>query len=200
MESHGKHTRENTALASYSIGLKLRTLRSQKGLTLSRLAAETELSTALLSKLETDRMIPTLQTLVRLCRVYGVGLDYFFSTVERQHLFAITRQAHIQDQTRGQQTIRSIPLHVPSADGALIAEIIDFPPNSPVNMQKHGSLAKIVAYVIAGTVEIDVAGAKETLAAGDCAVLNTEASVIWSASGGHQCRALIVTARAKNVV
>ena len=42
----------------YSIGPKLRALRMQKGLTLSRLAAETGLSTALLSKLETDRMIP----------------------------------------------------------------------------------------------------------------------------------------------
>lgn len=51
------------SLEPYSIGMKLRTLRTQKHLTLSRLAAETSLSTALLSKLETDRMIPTLPTL-----------------------------------------------------------------------------------------------------------------------------------------
>jgi len=67
------------ALESYCIGLKLRTLRTQKRLTLARLAAETGLSTALLSKLETDRMIPTLPTLATISRVYGVGMTHFFS-------------------------------------------------------------------------------------------------------------------------
>ena len=63
------------SLEPYCIGLKLRTLRTQKRMTLSRLAAETGLSTALLSKLETDRMIPTLPTLGTISRVYGVGLS-----------------------------------------------------------------------------------------------------------------------------
>jgi len=65
------------ALEPYCIGLKLRALRTQKRLTLSRLAAETGFSTALLSKLETDRMIPTLPTLATICRVYGVGMSHF---------------------------------------------------------------------------------------------------------------------------
>ncbi len=73
------------SLEPYSIGMKLRTLRTQKHLTLSRLAAETGLSTALLSKLETDRMIPTLPTLANICRVYGVGLSYFFQRCHKTH-------------------------------------------------------------------------------------------------------------------
>src|SRR6516164_8692988 len=52
-----------TYLQPYRIVMRLRALRTQKGLTLSRLAAETSLSTALLSKLETETMTPTLQTL-----------------------------------------------------------------------------------------------------------------------------------------
>ena len=39
------------SLEYYCIGMKLRSLRTQKRLTLARLAAETGLSTALLSKL-----------------------------------------------------------------------------------------------------------------------------------------------------
>ena len=65
------------SLEPYCIGMKLRALRSQKRLTLARLAAETGLSTALLSKLETDRMIPTLPTLATISRVYGVGMSHF---------------------------------------------------------------------------------------------------------------------------
>ena len=56
---------EPNPLNIYSIGLKLRTLRNEKRLTLTALARETGYSTALLSKLETGNMVPTLQTLER---------------------------------------------------------------------------------------------------------------------------------------
>src|SRR5689334_18346984 len=92
-----KPTAKAHGLSVYSIGLKLRTLRNAKGLTLSRLASETRLSTALLSKLETGQMVPTLQTLSSLCRVYGIGLSYFFSEPKQLSL-AITRKAHIAEQ------------------------------------------------------------------------------------------------------
>lgn len=84
-------TRGPDALAVYSIALKLRSLRSEKRLTLSRLATETRLSTALLSKLETGNMVPTLATLEKLCRVYGIGLGYFFCE-PKQHSLSITRK------------------------------------------------------------------------------------------------------------
>src|SRR5580698_3962744 len=98
------------SLVPYCIGLKLRSLRTRKRLTLSRLAAETGLSTALLSKLETDRMIPTLPTLSTICRVYGVGLSYFFGEPSR-HTLAITRKAHLQGTNRGPESVKVTPLN-----------------------------------------------------------------------------------------
>src|ERR1700742_2512627 len=98
------------SLESYSIGLKLRSLRTQKRLTLARLAAETGLSTALLSKLETDRMIPTLPTLATISRVYGVGMSYFFREPSR-HTLSITRKAHLQGHERGMDQLRVTPLN-----------------------------------------------------------------------------------------
>src|ERR1700691_2977161 len=94
-----------SSLEPYCIGMKLRTLRTRKRLTLSRLAAETGLSTALLSKLETDRMIPTLPTLATISRVYGVGMSYFFSEPSR-HSLSITRKAHLQGKGRGPESVK----------------------------------------------------------------------------------------------
>ena len=71
------------SLEPYCIGLKLRSLRTQKRLTLSRLAAETGLSTALLSKLETDRMIPTLPTLATIKNLNI--LQDLFTDIMAQH-------------------------------------------------------------------------------------------------------------------
>src|SRR5271156_3942016 len=106
------------SLEPYCIGLKLRSLRNSKRLTLSRLAAETGLSTALLSKLETDRMIPTLPTLATISRVYGVGLSYFFKEPSR-HTLSITRKSHFQGHTRGAEQVTITPLNA-TGGGALL--------------------------------------------------------------------------------
>jgi transcriptional regulator with XRE-family HTH domain len=98
------------SLKYYSIGLKLRSLRTQKGLTLARLAEETGLSTALHSKLETDRMVPTLATLATNSRVYGVGLSYFFHESAR-HTLSITRKAHLLGHERGMDHLKITPLN-----------------------------------------------------------------------------------------
>ncbi len=114
------------ALEPYSIGTKLRTLRMQKRLTLSRLAVETGLSTALLSKLETDRMVPTLPTLANICRVYGVGLGYFFAEPGR-HTLSITRKGHLSGDGRNHESVRHTPLHASIANSQLEAEVVEFP-------------------------------------------------------------------------
>lgn len=113
------------SLEPYSIGMKLRSLRTQKHLTLSRLVVETRLSTALLSKLETDRMIPTLPTLANICRIYGVGLSYFFSDAAR-HTLAITRKAHLLGNGRSQEGVKYIPLHAADANARLVARMVEY--------------------------------------------------------------------------
>src|SRR4051794_35568045 len=111
------------SLEPYCIGTKLRALRTQKRLTLSRLAGETGLSTALLSKLETDRMIPTLPTLATICRVYGVGMSDFFSEPDR-HILSITRKAHLEGNARAAEAALTIPLTPARNTAGLQAEMI----------------------------------------------------------------------------
>ena len=115
------------SLEPYCIGLKLRSLRTGKRLTLSRLAAETGLSTALLSKLETDRMTPTLPTLATIARVYGVSMSYFFSEPAR-HTLSITRKAHLLGDGRGMDSVKVTPLNAEGEGFCLLAQVVEFPP------------------------------------------------------------------------
>ena len=180
------------SLEPYSIGLKLRVLRTRKRLTLARLAAETGLSTALLSKLETDRMIPTLPTLAQICRVYGVGLSYFFQEPE-SHTLSITRRANLQGSSRGPETVRRIPLNSMAPGARLAVEMVEIPPgaaccSSPVDQPACG-----VVYVLEGRMRLDVGGSHEVLEAGDCAYMESRFTATWSAVGQHRCRLLLVT-------
>jgi transcriptional regulator with XRE-family HTH domain len=180
------------ALEPYSIGIKLRTLRTQKHLTLSRLAVETGLSTALLSKLETDRMIPTLPTLANICRVYGVGLSYFFADAVK-HILAITRKAHLIGNGRGQEAVKKVLLHSLNTNSRLVAKMIEYPPGATGVVSEVGQRVCSVVYVLEGELLLDSGGMHEVLGIGDCAHVDSDLAIAWSAGGTARCRALVVT-------
>jgi transcriptional regulator with XRE-family HTH domain len=180
------------SLEPYCIGMKLRALRTQKRLTLARLAAETGLSTALLSKLETDRMIPTLPTLATICRVYGVGMSHFFCEPDR-HVLSITRKAHLEGGARGPELVKAIPLNSPGSSSGLFAEMVEVPAGTSdalsdvFNRDTCG-----LVYVIEGRLQLSAGGLHEVLEAGDCVFIETRMPLVWSAASKHPCRVIAV--------
>ena len=116
------------SLEPYCIGVKLRSLRTQKRLTLSRLAAETGLSTALLSKLETDRMIPTLPTLATISRVYGVGMSSFFRGARAAYALHHAQGPPAGQQRAALEAVKATPLNAATDGSRLVAQMIEFPP------------------------------------------------------------------------
>ena len=174
------------SLEPYSIGMKLRTLRTQKHLTLSRLAAETGLSTALLSKLETDRMIPTLPTLANICRVYGVGLSHFFSDATKQQPLPSPGKPTSLE-TAGDEAAKEIPLHALSADARLVARIIEYPSGAAGVLSEVGHSECSVVYVLEGTLHLD-GGIYEILENGVTAPTST---VTWPWHGAPEIQAVV---------
>jgi len=178
------------SLEPYCIGMKLRTLRTRKRLTLTRLAAETGLSTALLSKLETDRMIPTLPTLAIISRVYGVGLSYFFSEPAR-HTLSITRKAHLTSNGRSADAVKHTPLNS-ADDSRLVAEMIELVPGGTSStLEGSPKLCRFV-YVLEGRVQLDAGGMHEVMEAGDCFYIESQMAIAWCATGKSRCRLLAV--------
>src|SRR5579871_3013723 len=171
-------------LEPYSIGTKLRALRTQKRLTLSRLATETGLSTALLSKLETDRMIPTLPTLATISRVYGVGMSYFFAE-PAQHSISITRKAHLFSNSRGPEPLKVIPLHTLTEGDHPIARVVDLAPGGVIPASEGMHEPSGLVYVLEGKLQFDSGGLSEVLESGDCAYLRSRMTLTMSAVGKH---------------
>jgi len=181
-------------LTPYCIGAKLKMLRTEKGLTLSRLGAEVGLSSALLSKVESEVMIPTIPTLLRICRVYGVDLGFFFS-IGQQHSLAITRKAHISVDRRDLPRAKELPLHHSTPITRQVSRIVEIPADASFNIGNSGVRTELTAYVIEGTLHMTGA-AEEVLNCGDCLVLDTDSAVTWSAPETG-CRVLAVFARTR---
>lgn len=190
MASNGLSAR--TSLETYSIGMKLRELRTRKRLTLARLAAETGLSTALLSKLETDRMIPTLPTLATICHVFGVGLSHFFTEPEK-HSVSITRKAHLQGRGLSGENVKRAPLHAPGPGAGIVAEMVEIAPGSVTSMGAAGQRQSWMIYVLTGRLMLETGGAREALETGDCACVESEMAMGWSAADKQPCRILVAS-------
>ena len=47
-------------------------------------------------------------------------------------------------------------------------------------------------YVLEGKLQLDAGGLSEVLEAGDCAYVESDMALAWSASGKHRCRVLAV--------
>jgi transcriptional regulator with XRE-family HTH domain len=183
-------------LAPYCIGMKLRSLRTEKRLTLARLAAETGLSTALLSKLETDRMVPTLPTLATICRIYGVGMGHFFSEPV-EHSLSVTRKVSSQGRGRSTDSAISIPLNPGSPDRKMEACLVDLTPGAAAAEPEIHADGALLVYVVDGRLHLDVGGMRETLEAGDCAYLESDLPLAWGAAGKQRCRLLTVTPKSR---
>jgi transcriptional regulator with XRE-family HTH domain len=178
------------SLEPYCIGMKLRALRTRKHLTLSRLAAETDLSTALLSKLETERMIPTLPTLATICRIYGVGMGYFFCEPTK-HSLSVTRKAHLEASGRIGDSTGSIPLNAPAENPRLHAEMLELSKSSYVFAAVEGDVCALL-HVLEGSVQLVTDGMTQVLETGDCAYMETRVPTSLSAVGDKRCRILLV--------
>lgn len=172
------------ALAEYSLGQKLKTLRAERGLTLASLGAETKLSTALLSKLESERMTPTLQTLAKICRVYGVDLGFFFASPGQQFL-AITVM---------RISLPTAAINPRRSECRFIAShtIRGWYPRS--RMFREGPRSISATRKIGLNSPPTTAGVVDVLCPGDCAVLDTNGRVFWTAPDSR-CRVLAVFAR-----
>jgi transcriptional regulator with XRE-family HTH domain len=104
------------------VGPRLRTLRTQRGVTLTQLAASTGISVSTLSRLEAGRRKPTLELLLPLARAHQVPLDELVDAPEtgdpRVRIKPITRHGRI-----------FVPLT--RRPGGLQAFKIIVPPNDP---------------------------------------------------------------------
>jgi transcriptional regulator with XRE-family HTH domain len=182
-------------LAQYSIGPKIRALRLAKRIGQVQLGEHTDLSPALLSKIERGQMFPTLPTLLRIAMVFGVGLGYFFDDGKEGPRLAVTRKS---------ERLR-LPSPATGSHPAFFFESLDFavtgrPMNSyyaefPVTAaasEPHQHTGSELIYVIGGQLSLLVNGRETVLGAGDAVHFDSGAEHQYRCAGVEMASALVV--------
>ena len=180
-------------LERYAIGARLRALRLGKKLGLVELGRHTGLSPALLSKLETGRLHPTLPTLQRIAIVFGVGLDHVFAReaapapapalVHRRK-----ERMHFPDRPDGRgASFEFRSLDYKALDRPMSAYHAEFRALTAERAVEHAHPGVELIYVLDGTLELRLAGEIVTAGRGD--------SIYFDASRPHSYRAPPLSSR-----
>lgn len=184
-------------LRPYALGEKLRTLRLRKSMGLVELGKHTGLSAAMLSKLERDKLFPTLPTLLRIAMVFGVGLDYFFTDERKRHVVAIARK---KERLRFPENPGggSIAYHFESLDfkateRKLNAFYAEFEPTSPGKARPHQHTGVELLYLIVGKLELTIGSETFDLESGDAVYFDSGVRHSYHRASKAPCAGVIVT-------
>jgi transcriptional regulator with XRE-family HTH domain len=183
-------------LSEYAIGAKIRALRLKKKMGLVELGKHTGLSPALLSKIERDKLFPTLPTLLRIALVFSVDLEYFFAGAREKPVIAVVRKAHrvrLPERPSGDVAYRFESLDYPVSERRFNSYYADFfpVPRSAVRLHEHSGVELI--YVLQGTLSVHVGGDEHVLEEGDSMYFDSSVPHAYRRSGGRSCSALVVT-------
>lgn len=171
-------------LHRYEIGPKLRALRLKKKLGLVELGRHTSLSPALLSKLERDKMFPTLQTLLRIAMVFSVDLDCFFADHRKHRALAVVRRDpayHFESLT------------FPVAEPKCEAYLATLHPVADGKARPHEHAGVEMIYVLSGELEVTGETSVHALESGDAMYFGASVSHSYRRTGRTSCSALIVS-------
>jgi quercetin dioxygenase-like cupin family protein len=182
-------------LDTYSIGPKVRELRTARQMGLVELGAHTGLSAGLLSKIERGNMYPTLPTLLRIAMVFSVGLDHFFS--DQSLAVSVVRK---RDRIR-------LPDKASSSSTAYTFESLDFEakerrfntflaefqstPVDDIKLHKHSG--DELLYVLEGSLGLYINNQETVLETGDSVYFNATLKHGYRRVGRKPCRAIVVT-------
>lgn len=186
-------------LAKYAIGEKLRALRLRKKLGLVDLGRHTKLSPALISKIETGKLFPTLPTLLRISMVFSVGLDHFFSDAEQGGpVLAIVRRGDRQrfpDVPDAENVAYHFEsLDFPAKDRRLNAYYAEFHPLAPDKVRRHQHAGVELIYLLRGSLELSIGKEEQALDEGDAMYFDSSVPHGYRRLGKQPCAAIVVSA------
>lgn len=194
MLDSGFSTAEMPLLKQVAVGAWVRRLRTDQGLSLRRLASQTDFSPSFISQVENGVVSPSIASMEKIANVLGVTLGEFFAAAGQGDAALVVRAA---DRLRmssawSQATIEALG---PMAGHSLEPVVITLEPGgrSAKHPVAHGT--EEFAYVLAGQTTLTLGPEEHLLKTGDAVTLRPGELRRWENRGKTTARVLIVASR-----
>ncbi|MGI6853897.1 cupin domain-containing protein [Mesorhizobium sp. 1B3] len=178
------------------IGGRLRHARKIKGLSMKQVAEQVDCSESFISKLERDKVQPSLTLLHRLVAVLGINVSNLFDTDQgnEEPVFIVRSgsRPRIQMNTR------------PNSSGVLLEQVVPLGPKSLLQANIHivapqggghdaiSHVGEEMGFVLEGTIDLHVGDKTYRLTAGDSFLFHSELPHAYNNPGDTAARVLWV--------
>lgn len=171
---------------------RIRRLRLQRGLTLERLAEETELSKGYLGRLEAGERTPSLAALLTLGRAFGTSVAELVGEPDAVSEVVVRGDSALEQRGNG---LRYQPLSPGAGVGALEAMRVVVPADRPEGRMYQHSGAEWL-YVLSGRLRLALDDTELRLGPGDAAQFDARRPHRLAADGADDAVVLVVAAPA----
>lgn len=177
------------------IGPKIKTLRTDRGLSLSALGKQADVSAAAIHKIEQSGMVPTITTLLKLAGALGRPVAYFVGedTKEDQTLF--TGAAELRQIYTSHEGIELAGISGPYDQFSLAGAIATVTPAATSGTKELRHPGEELVYVLDGALEFVVDGKSYVLGPGDALHFRAQQLHTWRNPGKKAARALWMALR-----
>jgi transcriptional regulator with XRE-family HTH domain/uncharacterized RmlC-like cupin family protein len=176
-----------------SIGERIKSLRTQQGMTLAELGERTNLSTSYLSQIERDKTSPSLSTLETIAKALNIGLRYLFETDDE--VAFIVRSSNGTGAVRHKSPIERQPLMPQVGNPEIEVYRITFDPCSPLEQIERFAGEEVI-YVLSGEFTILIGDELFILKAGDSIHYDAILLHSWRNESDEPCAIIWGRARA----
>ena len=168
-----------------NIGLRLKSLRTAKGLSQRKLASLADVSNATISLIENDRTDPSTGLLKRILDGLGVSFADFFAPSSAGDETFFYRHEELSEISSGPISYRQVGSNLSDSQLQILFE--RYQPGSDTGQSMLSHDAEEGGIVLKGRLEVTVGEQVQTLTAGDAYRFNSKLPHRFRNTGNEQC-------------
>ena len=177
---------------AYNVGRKIKELRKERRLSLRQLAEMAALAPSTIQKVESNRISPTLGTVLRIAQAFGKDPRYFLDGFGPRSDVVFQRPSERTRVAVPDRKFAIEPLTPDVRDPAFSAVTLIIGPRAKVAHRVFPHHGEELQYCLQGEVEYTVQGKKYRLRPGDSLRFKTHLPHQWANVGKGEARLLMI--------
>lgn len=184
---------KTVARAADTLGLRIRQLRQDKGMSIAVLAKRSGVPASTISKIENGLLNPSLVNAINLATALEANLGFLLDRTRTHH----ARYSVVRRNQRGRQSFPEIALVLEDLSGGFVAGILEsrigtISPGSHSGEEYMTHPGEELAHVLSGTVTYDIDGQIVEIGQGDSLQFKSDTPHRWYNDGDQPAELLWV--------
>jgi transcriptional regulator with XRE-family HTH domain len=184
-----------SVLKQHVVGAHVRRLRTERGMSLRSLAANTEFSPSFISQLENGQVSPSISSMEKIAAALGVTLGEFFAAAQQGEGGLIIRATERTLLNSGWSNAEIAALSPMKASQHLEPVLITLKPGGRSGKHPYPHAGEEFAFVIEGQVDLTLGPEKHALRPGDAVMILPRELRLWENPSPGLAQVLVVSLR-----